>query len=329
MFLTTAWRSERYQRQLYRGGDHQVRRRAGGPPLRQHPSSSSHHVTGHAVDVGPTDADDWLNRHGAAYGLCQTYANEIWHFELATDAGRHLPADALRRERLNPRPTSPAGLPVRRPGIGGRRRRSSCRRIRRPGRSPGRDLDVVPGGPAGRTRRRGLLDRPEVSAPTSSRRPNSMSRPPWFVPPSTSRACFILPAARLDPLPPSNAAPTPGRVVGSRSPPGPTGAGRTRRPSPIHIRSIATETASPRLAGSRASWCARSRCPLPAGRRSVPGGVDGVGGDGRGSRATPLQPPGTPGTPSLVRGGRALLQPGHLRRMPPRACGSSPPPVAT
>lgn len=90
MFLTTAWRSERYQRQLYEqaisryGGEREAGRYVSTP-------DDSHHVTGHAVDVGPTDADDWLNRHGAAYGLCQTYANEMWHFELATAPGGTCP----------------------------------------------------------------------------------------------------------------------------------------------------------------------------------------------------------------------------------------------
>ncbi|MFC7759444.1 hypothetical protein ACFQY4_16625 [Catellatospora bangladeshensis] len=32
--------------------------------------------------MGPVEADRWLQRHGGAYGLCQIYANEIWHFEL-------------------------------------------------------------------------------------------------------------------------------------------------------------------------------------------------------------------------------------------------------
>ncbi|WP_066373176.1 M15 family metallopeptidase [Herbidospora mongoliensis] len=90
MFLTTAWRSERYQRQLYeeaitKYGSEQEARRYVSTPER------SHHVTGDAVDVGPTDADDWLSRHGAEYGLCQTYANEIWHFELATTPGGACP----------------------------------------------------------------------------------------------------------------------------------------------------------------------------------------------------------------------------------------------
>ena len=46
----------------------------------------SKHVLGQAVDVGGTGADRWLIAHGARFGLCQIYANELWHFELATDA---------------------------------------------------------------------------------------------------------------------------------------------------------------------------------------------------------------------------------------------------
>ena len=37
-------------------------------------------------DVGGFDAMDWLTRFGAGYGLCQTYANEIWHYEFVADA---------------------------------------------------------------------------------------------------------------------------------------------------------------------------------------------------------------------------------------------------
>ena len=54
----------------------------------------SAHVTGDAVDVGPTDAMYWLARHGSDHGLCQTYANEIWHFELAVEPGGRCPAPA-------------------------------------------------------------------------------------------------------------------------------------------------------------------------------------------------------------------------------------------
>lgn len=46
----------------------------------------SAHVTGDAVDLGPYTSAEWLSRRGAQFGLCQTYANEVWHFELHPDA---------------------------------------------------------------------------------------------------------------------------------------------------------------------------------------------------------------------------------------------------
>lgn len=52
----------------------------------------STHVSGKAVDIGPTDADDWLIRNGSDYGLCQVYNNEMWHFELLTRPGGTCPA---------------------------------------------------------------------------------------------------------------------------------------------------------------------------------------------------------------------------------------------
>ena len=47
---------------------------------------TSAHVSGDAVDVGPSDAARWLSRHGSSYGLCQVYRNEPWHFELRPGA---------------------------------------------------------------------------------------------------------------------------------------------------------------------------------------------------------------------------------------------------
>lgn len=49
-------------------------------------AETSSHVTGEAIDIGPLRAQDWLAQHGAGYGLCQTYGNEPWHYELRTDA---------------------------------------------------------------------------------------------------------------------------------------------------------------------------------------------------------------------------------------------------
>ena len=50
---------------------------------------TSAHVSGDAVDIGPSDAAAWLSGRGAEYGLCQIYANEPWHYELRPEAGDH------------------------------------------------------------------------------------------------------------------------------------------------------------------------------------------------------------------------------------------------
>lgn len=99
LYLTSGWRSQRYQQSLY---DDAVRR--DGPAearrLVAMPAASSEHVTGNAVDVGPTDAAYWLSRHGERFGLCRIYANEVWHYELES-SGRcpDLLADASERVR--------------------------------------------------------------------------------------------------------------------------------------------------------------------------------------------------------------------------------------
>jgi hypothetical protein len=51
--------------------------------------STSAHVSGDAIDIGPPGAAAWLSEHGAGYGLCQIYSNEPWHYELRPDAGDH------------------------------------------------------------------------------------------------------------------------------------------------------------------------------------------------------------------------------------------------
>jgi D-alanyl-D-alanine carboxypeptidase len=51
----------------------------------------STHMSGKAVDIGPTNAADWLIQHSSAYGLCQAYANEMWHFELLRGPGGQCP----------------------------------------------------------------------------------------------------------------------------------------------------------------------------------------------------------------------------------------------
>jgi hypothetical protein len=90
LVITSGWRSRAHQQRLF---DEAVRKYGSEEEARRYVSTPdvSAHVTGDAVDIGPTDAADWLNRHGAAYGLCQVFANEIWHFELATTQGGACP----------------------------------------------------------------------------------------------------------------------------------------------------------------------------------------------------------------------------------------------
>lgn len=90
MGLTSGWRSPEFQQQLF---DDAVVQYGSVDIASQYVASPlvSKHVVGKAVDVGPAGADDWLIRNGAAFGLCQIYANEVWHFELASDYGGMCP----------------------------------------------------------------------------------------------------------------------------------------------------------------------------------------------------------------------------------------------
>ncbi len=49
------------------------------------PPERSMHVQGLAVDVGNGPAAEWLDEHGARFGLCRTLAWEWWHFEWRAD----------------------------------------------------------------------------------------------------------------------------------------------------------------------------------------------------------------------------------------------------
>jgi hypothetical protein len=88
--LTSGWRTAAEQQELVdaaleRYGSAEEAHRWVLPP------ESSEHVAGLAIDVGPTDGALWLEQHGAEFGLCRTYANELWHFEAATDPGGTCP----------------------------------------------------------------------------------------------------------------------------------------------------------------------------------------------------------------------------------------------
>ncbi|MBM7169215.1 M15 family metallopeptidase [Streptomyces sp. G44] len=86
--VNSGWRSPRYQDQLLRkavaeyGSAEEAARWVAT-------AKTSPHVSGDAVDIGPSRATAWLSRHGAAHGLCQIYENEPWHYELRSEAIGH------------------------------------------------------------------------------------------------------------------------------------------------------------------------------------------------------------------------------------------------
>jgi D-alanyl-D-alanine carboxypeptidase len=88
--ITSGWRSPGFQQRLF---DDAVLTYGSVDAAREFVASPevSKHVLGQAVDVAPVDADQWLIRNGTQFGLCQIYANEIWHFELAVDEHGNCP----------------------------------------------------------------------------------------------------------------------------------------------------------------------------------------------------------------------------------------------
>ncbi|NUW46679.1 M15 family metallopeptidase [Nonomuraea rhodomycinica] len=87
--VNSGWRSERYQEQLLRDAVSQYGSEEEAARWVARPDKSAH-VSGDAVDLGPSAATAWLSRHGADHGLCQVYRNEPWHYELrprAADRG--------------------------------------------------------------------------------------------------------------------------------------------------------------------------------------------------------------------------------------------------
>jgi D-alanyl-D-alanine carboxypeptidase len=104
-FVDSGWRSPEYQEHLLHeavseyGSEKEAARWVATP-------SRSAHVSGDAVDIGPSDATAWLSEHGAEYGLCQIYSNEPWHYELRPEAIDHgcrpMYADPTRDPRMQP-----------------------------------------------------------------------------------------------------------------------------------------------------------------------------------------------------------------------------------
>jgi hypothetical protein len=91
--VADGWRSERYQEYLFQQAVHEYGSEEEAEKWVKR-GSDSEHVSGHAVDIATADAMDFLSRFGSEWGLCQTYANEAWHFELRTDPGGECPAES-------------------------------------------------------------------------------------------------------------------------------------------------------------------------------------------------------------------------------------------
>ena len=87
-YVDSGWRSPEYQERLLReaiskyGSEEEATRWVATP-------NTSAHVSGDAVDIGPSGAAAWLFEHGADYGLCRIYGNEPWHYELRPEAVDH------------------------------------------------------------------------------------------------------------------------------------------------------------------------------------------------------------------------------------------------
>jgi LAS superfamily LD-carboxypeptidase LdcB len=86
--VNSGWRSARYQQELLQDAVAKYGSRDEAARWVATPQTSAH-VSGEALDIGPLDAETWLARHGAAYGLCPVYGNEPWHFELRPGAVDH------------------------------------------------------------------------------------------------------------------------------------------------------------------------------------------------------------------------------------------------
>ncbi|WP_375372714.1 MULTISPECIES: M15 family metallopeptidase [unclassified Mycolicibacterium] len=91
MTINSGWRSADFQQSLLDQAAQTYGSLAAARQYVQTPTASRH-VTGEAVDVGGPQADHWLIANGARFGLCQIYANELWHFELVADPAGNCPS---------------------------------------------------------------------------------------------------------------------------------------------------------------------------------------------------------------------------------------------
>ncbi|WP_442942774.1 M15 family metallopeptidase [Nocardia sp. NBC_01503] len=89
--ITSGYRSPAEQQAMWEDGIRQY----GSPEAARQwvlPPEESTHVSGQAIDVGPRAGAQWLEDNGNRWGLCRTFDNEWWHFELVTVPGASCPA---------------------------------------------------------------------------------------------------------------------------------------------------------------------------------------------------------------------------------------------
>jgi zinc D-Ala-D-Ala carboxypeptidase len=86
--VNSGWRSAEYQERLLDEAVSKYGSVAEATRWVATPNTSPH-VSGDAVDIGPSSATAWLSEHGAEYGLCRIYGNEPWHYELRPEAIDH------------------------------------------------------------------------------------------------------------------------------------------------------------------------------------------------------------------------------------------------
>ena len=89
--VTSGWRSAAYQQWLL---DRAIEKYGSAEEASRWVSTpeTSKHVSGDAIDIGPYDATLWMQGNASRFGLCQIYANELWHYELASAYGGTCPA---------------------------------------------------------------------------------------------------------------------------------------------------------------------------------------------------------------------------------------------
>jgi zinc D-Ala-D-Ala carboxypeptidase len=86
--VDSGWRSPEYQERLLQEAIAKYGSREEAARWVATPNTSAH-VSGDAVDIGPSGAAAWLSEHGGEYGLCRIYGNEPWHYELRPEAIAH------------------------------------------------------------------------------------------------------------------------------------------------------------------------------------------------------------------------------------------------